>query len=159
MPWVPCQVVRGGQHRRTQLGLCCSQVITRHVCQLSEVVSDVYVPLSAPSHRPWQHRNGVTSLSTPYQWRNRHYSMSQKGSNYRMDGRLLYKCEAADRPGRACWCQVSNKYQQDRVTELPWVDSVRKTRHISTSKAGKNKRRNKGYWHFLRLLCCMTVGI
>lgn len=65
MPWVPCQVVRGGQHRRTQLGLCCSQVITRHVCQLSEVAFDVYVPPSAPSQRPWQRRNGVASLSTP----------------------------------------------------------------------------------------------
>lgn len=53
MPWVPCQVVRGGQHRRTQLGLRCSQVIVRHACQLSEVAFDVDVPLSAPSQRPW----------------------------------------------------------------------------------------------------------
>lgn len=61
----------------------------------------------------------------PASKRNRHYTMPQKGSNYRMDGRLLYKHEAADRPGRACWCQVSNKYQQDRViAELPCMDSV-----------------------------------
>lgn len=53
MPWVPCQVVRGGQHRRTQLGLCCSRLITRHVCQLNGVASDVCAPLSAPS-QAWQ---------------------------------------------------------------------------------------------------------
>ncbi len=65
MPWVPCQVVTEGQHRRTQLGPCFSQVITRHVCQLSEVAFDVYVPPSAPSQRPWRRRNGFASLSTP----------------------------------------------------------------------------------------------
>lgn len=42
MPWVPCQVVSGGQHRRTQLALHCSRVSLRHGCQLSEVVFDVY---------------------------------------------------------------------------------------------------------------------
>lgn len=61
MPRVPCQVVRGGQHRRTQLCLCCSRVIVRHGCQLSEVAFDVYVPLSAPSQRPWQCRNSIAS--------------------------------------------------------------------------------------------------
>ena len=72
------------------------------------------------------------------QWRNRHYTMPQKGSNYRMDGRLLYKYEAADRPGRACWCQVSNKYQQDRVTaELPRVDSVWNTDTFQHQKQAK----------------------
>ena len=142
MPWVPCQVVRGEQHRRTQLGLCCSQVITRHVCQLSEVVSDVYVPPSAPSQRHWQCRNDVASLFTPLP--DRHYTMPQKGSNYRMDGRLLYKCKAADRPGRACWCQVSNKYQQDQVTaELPRVDSVRNTDAFQHQKQEKQERKQR----------------
>lgn len=61
MPRVPCQVVRGGQHRRTQLCLCCSRVIVRHGCQLSEVAFDVYVPLSAPSQRPQQRRNSIAS--------------------------------------------------------------------------------------------------
>lgn len=81
-----------------------------------------------PPHHHHHHR----------QWRNRHYTMPQKGSNYRMDGRLLCKYEAADRPGRACWCQVSNKYQQDRVTaELPGVDSVWNTDTFQHQKQAK----------------------
>lgn len=163
MPRVPCQVVRGGQHRRTQLGLCCSQVITRHVCQLSEVASDVYAPPSAPSQRPWQRRNDIAIASphTPqhhHHHHHRHYTMPQKGSNYRMDGRLLYKCKAADRPGRACWCQVSNKYQQDRVTaELPRVDSVRNTDAFQHQKEAKKQEKKQRLLTFFFGGCGVAV--
>lgn len=64
MPWVPCQVVSGGQHRRTQLGLCCSQVSLRHGCQLSEVAFDVYSMCLCRHH----HRgpgNAETASLTP----------------------------------------------------------------------------------------------
>lgn len=94
----------------------------------------------------------------PHQWRNRHYTMPQKGSNYRMDGRLLYKYEAADRPGRACWCQVSNKYQQDRVTaELPRVDSVRNTDTFQHQKQAKTRGETEAIDIFWSLWCCTTV--
>lgn len=65
MPWVPCQVVRGGRRRRTQLGPRCSQVIVLHAGQLSGVAFDVYVPLSAPSRRPRRRRNAAARLSVP----------------------------------------------------------------------------------------------
>lgn len=53
---------------------------------------------------PGNAEENADALQPPYlhhhqQRRNRHYTMPQKGSNYRTDGRLLYK--AADRPGRA----------------------------------------------------------
>ncbi len=95
---------------------------------------------------------------TPHQWRNRHYTMPQKGSNYRMDGRLLYKYEAADRPGRACWCQVSNKYQQDRVTaELPRVDSVRNADTFQHQRQAKTRGETEAIDIFWSLWCCTTV--
>lgn len=83
-------------------------------------------------------------ISPPHQQRrNRHYTMPQKGSNYRTDGRLLYKYEAADRPGRPRWCQVSNKYQQDRVTaETPRLDSSQEQTHFNIRSRQKQEQRN-----------------
>jgi len=94
----------------------------------------------------------------PQQRRNRHFTMPQKGSKYRMDGRLLYKHKAADRPGRPCWCQVSNKHQQDRViAKLPRADSVRNTDTFPFQKRAKNRRRNKTIDIFLSLCICTTL--
>ena len=110
----------------------------------------------------------TASLARPHpphhhhrQWRNRHYTMPQKGSNYRMDGRLLCKYEAADRPGRACWCQVSNKYQQDRVTaELPGVDSVWNTDTFQHQKQAKARGETEAidFFFFWSLRCCPIVS-
>lgn len=143
MPWVLCQVVRGGRHRRTQLNLRRSRVIAQHVGQLDEICVRVSMRLHG------QRLGGTGDAGTvllasppPYQWSNRHYTMPQEGSNYRMDGRLLYKCEAADRSGRSCWCQVLNKYQQDQVTaELSRGRHSQEHRHISTQEAAQKQKK------------------
>lgn len=116
MPWVPCQVVSGGQHRRTQLGLCCSRVILRHGCQLSEVAFDVCSVCLCRHH----HRGPGNAEA---QGRCRRYAMPQKGSNYRMDGRLLHKHEAADGPATA-WFQTSTsriELQQKQESYQEWT--------------------------------------
>lgn len=107
---------------------------------------------------PGNAETALLASPPPCQWGNRHYTMPQKGSNYRMDGRLLYKYEAADRPGRPCWCQVSNKYQQDRVTaELPRVDSVTNTDTFQHQKQAKTREETKAIDIFWSLWCCPTV--
>lgn len=113
-------------------------------------------------HHLWGPGNAenAVAIASPHQWRNRHYTMPQKGSNYRTDGRLLYKCEAADRPGRALlmpgFKQVPAGSSYSRITK---GRLSQKHRHISTSDAGENKGRNTGYWLFFFGVCADCFGV
>lgn len=106
-------------------------------------------PLSTPSQK--QHRNHGAPDPPPQRQRNRHYTMPQKGSNYRMDGRRLYKHEAADRPG---FKQVPAGLSYSRITQGGNTDTL----STSDAEAKKQKKMKLMTFFFFQVWCCVTVS-
>lgn len=145
MPRLPNQVVSGGPTQEDSIRplLFPGYPATWLPIKWSSVWCRLCAPPSAPSQRPWQ--PGTASLTPPPTTTtsegSRHYTMPQKGSNYRIDGRLLHK-------HRAGFKQSAAGLSYNQTTKEPRVDLV-PNRHIWTSEAAKRIRILTGGWGVL----------
>lgn len=152
MPWVLCQVVR----RRTAQEDSIRPLLFPgyHATCLPIKWSSLWCLNASvvPSQRPGQHRNGVTLDPTPLNPFNGKGTDTTRCPKKAVITGRIGDCYISTGlpigPGRPSWCQVLNKYQQDRViAELLRAETQT---HFHFRSSQKHEEKKWGYWYFLK---------